>query len=280
MKAGLFMVGYGLFQTLVWLLVSYLGGSLPVTVMFLFRNLVGLAISLVRQPVSGFNLGTFRRWRMHLLRAAATLCGGLSIFYSVTRIPVADSVAITFLAPICGSLLGVFVLKEAITRHLLFKLVGGIGGVFIITGFGATGDTSGYLAALFGALMTGLAYVSVKRLADTETPSDILNVSYLLMVPCAAALAARDWVTPSATELLWLIALGAAFYLSQLLMASAFSRAPAAKILPLDYTRILFSSALGFLVLDQAITFHTWLGSILILAVTLIPERKSCGATA
>ncbi len=211
---------------------------------------------------------------MHLIRASATLFGGLSIFYSVTKIPVADSVAITFLAPIFGSLLSIYFLKEKLTSRLLVKLIGGLVGVYVITGFSADGEWIGYASAVMGAFMTGLAYVSVKSLADTETPQDILSVSYLIMIPISGVIAASDWVTPNVNELGWLIAIGVAFYISQLFMAKAFSLAPASKILPVDYTRILFSSFLGFVFLNQDITLLTFIGSLIILLTSLIQEPK------
>lgn len=274
MKPYLYMIGYGLSQTVVWILVSYLSSNITIAVMFLFRNLVGFSISVATKPISQINRSTLKRWKMHLTRASATLFGGLSIFYSVTKVPVADSVAITFLAPIFGALLSVHFLKEQLTATLIIKLLGGLIGVYVITGFSADGPWLGYASAIFGALMTGLAYVSVKSLTETETPQDVLAVSYLVMIPVAAVIAASDWVTPNAIELGWLVAIGSAFYLSQLLMAKAFSLAPASKILPIDYTRILFSSFLGFVFLNQDISLSTFLGSLLILLTSLIRERK------
>lgn len=275
MKPYLFMIIYGLCQTVVWILVSYLSGDITIAVMFLFRNIVGFSISMVRKPIYQINKSTLKRWKMHLTRTSATLFGGLSIFYSVTIIPVADSVAITFLAPVFGSLLSVCFLSEKITKVLAIKLMGGIIGVYVITGFSADGNFIGYVAAVIGALMTGLAYVSVKSLSDSEKPEDILSVSYLIMIPVAAVIAASDWVTPNLNQLGWLIAIGVAFYLSQLFMAKAFSLAPASKVLPVDYTRILFSSLLGFVFLNQNITLNTFIGSILILITSLIKDSKN-----
>lgn len=273
MKPYLYMIGYGLSQTIVWILVSYLSSSVAVTVMFLFRNLIGFAISAIFSSSVGFNRASLRRWKAHLVRASATLFGGLSIFYSVTKIPVADSVAITFLAPIFGSFLSIFFLKEQFTLSLFLKLFGGFVGVLVITGFSAQGDAMGYAASLFGAFMTGVAYVSVKSLSDTETPRDILFVSYFIMLPIAAILAAGDWVTPSFLQLMFLTAIGVAFYVSQTLMAKAFSLAPAYKILPVDYSRIIFSSLLGMLLLNQAITTSTFIGAGIILLTSILRDK-------
>nr|WP_186505759.1 DMT family transporter [Neptunicella marina] len=213
------------------------------------------------------------RWKMHLLRASATLFGGISIFYSVTQIPVADSVAITFLAPIFGTLMSVLVLKESLSAAIVFKLIFGFSGVLVITGFSADGNLSGYLAALFGAFMTGVAYVSVKSLSDTEKPQDILYVSYLIMLPIAAGLAMYQWKTPTMLELGWLVAIGLAFYLSQILMAKAFSLAPASKLLPVDYSRIIFSSLLGLVFLNQSFSLSAYIGAFIILLTSLIRDK-------
>lgn len=272
MKAYLYMIGYGLSQTIVWILVSYLSSSIAVTVMFLFRNLVGFLISACLSSTQTVNRKTFYRWRTHLIRASATLFGGLSIFYSVTKIPVADSVAVTFLAPIFGSLLSVYFLGEKFTSSLVLKLFGGFIGVLVITGFSAEGDTWGYAASLFGAFMTGVAYVSVKSLSDTESPKDILFVSYFIMLPVATLLAIPDWQVFSIPQLIFLIAIGAAFYLSQTFMAKAFSLAPASKILPVDYLRIIFSSFLGVIFLNQEFTISTLCGAGIILLTSLLRD--------
>ncbi|WP_169930713.1 DMT family transporter [Pseudidiomarina aestuarii] len=273
MKPYLYMVGYGLSQTIVWILVSYLSQSVAVTVMFLARNLVGFLLTFLFSANKALPLASFKRWKAHFFRASATLLGGLSIFYSVTKIPVADSVAITFLAPIFGTVLSIFYLGEKLTKATLFKLVVGFIGVFIITGFSAEGDAIGYAAALFGAFMTAVAYVSVKSLSDTESPQTILYVSYLVMVPISALLAIDGWVTPTNTQLLWLLAIGTAFYLAQIFMAKAFSLAPAAKVLPVDYSRIIFSSVLGFVFLNQSMTLSTYIGAAVILLTATLREK-------
>ncbi len=273
MKPYLFMIGYGFSQTIVWILVSYLSQSVTVTVMFLARNLVGFVLTFLFAPSKRIPLASFKRWKAHLVRASATLLGGLSIFYSVTKIPVADSVAITFLAPIFGTLLSIIYLKEKLTGSTLVKLAAGFTGVLIITGFSADGDTIGYAAALFGAFMTGVAYVSVKSLSNTESPQNILYISYLVMLPISALLAIDGWETPSYTELFWLLAIGSAFYVAQIFMAKAFSLAPAAKVLPVDYSRIIFSSILGLLFLDQSMTLSTYIGAALILFTSLLREK-------
>ena len=238
--------------------------------MFLFRNLVGFCISVCTNPMPNMLQRSVVWWKMHLIRAGATLIGGLSIFYSVSKIPIADSVAITFLAPTFGSLLSVLFLDEILTKFTILRLVGGLVGVLTITGFSGNGELYGYLAALLGAGMTGVAYISVKALSETEQPKDILYISYLLMLPVAIALSANDWVTPTKVELVWLVCIGVTFFFSQLLMASAFSLAPATKLLPLDYTRVLFSSVLGFFFLGQGIDSATLVGGLLIVATSLI----------
>jgi drug/metabolite transporter (DMT)-like permease len=274
MRPYFYMLSYAFFQTTVWLFVAYLSHNIPITVMFLFRNLLGFLVSFLRHSTSGLNMGTCKRWKMHLLRAAASLCGGMSIFYSITLIPVADAVAITFLAPIFGTLASALFLGEKLSKTIVIKLVVGFTGVYLITGFSADGTWQGYAASILGALTSGIAYMSVKSLSETEKTNDIVFVSYLLMVPIATLIAIPNWITPTFIELTLLIALGLSFYIAQVMLASALSLAPASKVLPFDYSRILFSSVLGAIFLSQHVSINTYLGALIILAVSLIRERK------
>lgn len=273
MKAYLYMAGYGFSQTVVWMLVSYLSSSVAVPIMFFFRNLIGGLIAVFIATDTAFCGKSLYLWKTHLIRASATLFGGLSIFYSVTKIPVADSVAVTFLAPLFGSVLSVCFLGEKFTLTLLLKLIGGIIGVLFITGFSAQGNYLGYAAAVLGAFMTGVAYVSVKKLTETNSAPEILRVSYFIMLPVSTILAVSNWQPLTFEQLILLGSIGIAFYFSQAFMARAFSLAPASKVLPVDYIRVIFSSLLGMLLLDQAVSIMTCLGAGIILFTSVIREQ-------
>jgi drug/metabolite transporter (DMT)-like permease len=72
------------------------------------------------------------------------------------------------------------------------------------------------------------------------------------------------WQWPSAQQLGWLLLIGTVGTCGHLCMVNALKLADATSILPLDFTRLLWTSLIGFWVFSEIPDIWTWIGGIII----------------
>ena len=90
----------------------------------------------------------------------------------------------------------------------------------------------------------------------------------LFMTPLSLVPALFVWQWPTAEEYAWMLLMGAVGSLAHVAMAQAFKLAEATAVLPLDFTRLIWASALGFFIFGEAPELFTWIGGLTIFAST------------
>ncbi len=59
-----------------------------------------------------------------------------------------------------------------------------------------------------------------------------------------------------------------------LLLTSAFARAPASRLAPLEYTALIWASLLGYIMFREVPLFTTYAGAVLIVAGAIAVSRR------
>ncbi len=245
----------------------------------LWRNLVGSAIG-----GSAFVLGksawpTHAAMRLHLERGVVIAFMALLFFYGLARIPMAEAIALTFIAPLIALYLAALLLGETIGRAAILASVLGIAGVGVIV-WGKFGggdyapDAPLGVAALFGSsLLFAYNLILARRQAQIARPVEIAFFQSLIVAACLALAAPWLAVLPPPAQLP-LVALAAAFaFVSLLLLSWAYARAEAQVLIPVEYTAFVWAALLGWWVFDEALTPPVLIGTALIVAGSLIAAR-------
>ena len=96
------------------------------------------------------------------------------------------------------------------------------------------------------------------------------------MTPASLVPAMFVWTTPSPSTWIWLIAMGMAATVGQVCLTRAFAAADASALLPLDFSRLVFISLIGFAMFGEVPDLWTWVGaSIIITATVYIAHREA-----
>lgn len=104
------------------------------------------------------------------------------------------------------------------------------------------------LLAISAALFSAFALVSVNQLSDTEPARRILFYYFLFSSAAAAPFAILKWKDPTSREWLLLVGIGMTMALSQWLIIFAYKQASAEQIAPFNYTVVIFSGLIGWIV--------------------------------
>jgi len=264
--------------TVMQVLVKLLGGSIHAFEVAFFRALTGIvfiAPLIWRAGPAGFKTS---RPGLMIVRgicgSTAMLCG----FYAIAHLPLADAPSISFSRALFVVPLAILFLGESIGPRRIIATLVGFSGVLIISWPSGTVEL-GTMAAIGNAFFVALAIIFVKILSRTDSTATLLFYSGVIGTIATAIPAALYWQWPDARELTLLVLMGAAGIAAQSCFIRAYAIGEATALAPLDYTRILFSTAAGFFIFSTIPGWQTAVGAVIIagstLYITLREAKKS-----
>ena len=247
----------------------------------LLRSVFGVVIMLTVWTFAGRRIAGRAALRVHIQRALVTSAMAPLFFYGLVRIPFAEAIALSFIAPLIALYFAAVILKETIRPDAILASVMGIAGVAVIgtARFGG-GDyspdaASGITALLVSAVLYALNIVLQRKQALLADPTEIALAQNVIM-SMVLALAAPWLFTWPETEALVQIWLGAALATVALLLLSwAYARAEAQTLVPIEYTAFLWAALLGWLRFGEDVDATTFLGAALIVIGCLIASRRA-----
>ena len=230
-----------------------LAGDLPSMQKILFRNLLALVIvgvGLIRKPEK---IEVHKEDIKYLF--LRSFCGTIGIvcnFYAIDHLVLSDANMLNKLSPFFTIIFSYFLLKERLTLFQgIAVVVAFMGALFIIKPTGNMTDPAALIGMLGGA-GAGAAYSFVRVLGKRGVNGKLI-VMFFSAFTCVFALpflighfAPMKW---------WQVAamIGAGFGGAggQIFVTKAYFYAPAKEISVFDYSQIMFSALMGFLVLGQ-----------------------------
>ena len=255
--------------------------GLPTMQIVLARAVVTLALSTVglvraKQPPWGENN------RLLVLRGVFGSGGFICFYAAVIHLPLAEATVIHHISPVLTAVVASLWLGERLERRVLLGMALAFAGVILIAQpaalFGsdaaATGISWTYVAVgVAGALLASFAYVSVRKLGETEPP--ILVVFYFpaISVPVSLPFAIAEWVPPDLQGWLLLLGVGAATQVAQLALTKGLARERAGKAISVGYLQIAFAMAFGALLFGQIPGTWSLAGIALVVGSVFFAQR-------
>jgi drug/metabolite transporter (DMT)-like permease len=249
-----------------------LAGDLPTVQKSFFRNCVALVFALIILVRQGERPKIGRGdWKYLLLRSAAGTVGILCNFYAVDHLAQSDASMLNKMSPFCVILFSYLILKEKLTRWQLSAVILAFtGSLFVIKPTFQNLALVPSLIGLLGGISAGFAYTQVRRLGLRGVKSPVI-VAVFSGFSCLVTLPALvfDFHPMTAMQLACLLCAGLAASGGQFGITLAYTYAPGREVSVYDYTQILFSTLLGFLVFDQLPDGWSFLGYALIIAAAV-----------
>lgn len=248
---------------------------------YFLRCLIGFAMIA---PVWWWQTGQWperRALKVHLKRGVVVAFMGWTFFFALTRLPLAEAIALSFIAPLLALYLAAVLLGERIERKAIVAAVLGLAGVIVIVG-GRIGRermsedaTLGLVALLLSAVLYAWNLVLQRQQALLASPVEVSTfqngIAALVLLAGSPLLlhwpqAQRIWIDITAGAVL---AVGAALFLTW-----AYRRAEAQALVPIEYTGFLWAALFGWLFFGEQVTASTIAGAGLIVFGCLIVVRR------
>lgn len=246
----------------------------------LLRNFVGALLAL---PLWWFGpRPPLRRdvLRVHLLRAAVVAAMAPLFFFGLVRIPLAEGIALSFIAPLIALYLASALLGEQVRPAAVMATLLGLAGVAVIAagrmGRGAWSDETamGTFAILASAVFYAINLVLQRRQAQMAGPVEIAFFQNLLvgLILAPAAPWLLQWPAPL---IMGFVFAGAVLATVALLFLSwGYARAEAQVLVPIEYTGFLWAALFGWALFGEAVSLASLAGATLIVAGCLLATRR------
>lgn len=236
-----------------------------------------LLVALVMWPRHRSALWRTNRTGLVILRGLCLALASITMLLALRLMPVAETVAIIYIAPVLVMLASGTVLKETVGPLGWIGAVLGFAGVLLIVRPGSGLDPLGVALGLVNAcLATGYTLLT-RVLSRTESTMALMLHTALVgtVVFIAVVLVLGIGPLPTASDASLMLALGALATAGHLLFTSAYREAPASTLAPVNYMHIAFATVLGALVFQQVPDALGFAGMGLIAAAGLLAAWRA-----
>jgi S-adenosylmethionine uptake transporter len=248
-------------------LIKWLGATYALHQIVLTRSLIATAVTvLVLAATARLTLLRTQRWTLHLIRGLLLVASNSFFFLGLIAMPIAEAVAMFFVAPLFITLLSALLLGEPVgPRRLAATLIGFAGVVIVVRpGSGLFGFTA--LLPVGAAATYAIMQIMTRRLGATDSAAAMaFSVQVVFMVVSIAVglsvgdgrfagsddpsldFLLRTWRVPTAEDAPLFALVGLLIAAASILLFQAYRTTEAATIAPFEYIALPFAAIWGFL---------------------------------
>ena len=255
--------------------IKWLTADYPVPQIGFMRYAIGLLVAIgLATRLGGVATLRTRRFGGHAARSIFNLVTMLTFYYALERLPLADTVAIGYAAPLIMTALSVPLLREQVGWRRWSAVFVGFIGVIVILQPSADGVSEGALYASIAAICYALTLVTSRQLSTTESSHTILFYYSVFVVVALGALMPWMWVTPRLEDLWLILFVGIAGSFGQFFLNQAFRYGEVSLLAPLDYSGLIWAILLGLVIWGDVPTPAVLLGSAIVIAAGVYIVRR------
>ncbi len=222
--------------------------------------------------------------RVHLTRGLLGVPIALLFFWGLARVPLAQAIALAFVAPLIALYLAALLLGEKIERRAVLASILGFAGVIVIFAGQARAELGpeafrGSIAILVSAALYAYNIILMRRQALLARPVEVaffttglMGGAFLVAAPFLAEL-------PSPGHLPAILGAAVLAFGSLLLLSWAYARAEAQHLAPVEYTSFIWAAILGYLFFAEIVRPLTLVGAAMIVIACLIAATRRTPAT-
>lgn len=247
--------------------------------MLVWRLGVAVLLTGLLYALSRPRLPTARTMQVHFARSILVAVMAICFFWGIVRVPLAEAIALSFIAPLIALGLAALFLKERITQSSILGSILGLAGVSVILSGqigGTHGDEAllGIAAIIVSALFYAVNLVVARHQAQIAKPMEIAFFQNLFVLGLLSLAAPFLLTVPASQHWPGIVTAALLAIASLLLLSWAYARAEAQVLITVEYTAFIWASLMGWWVFGERLTFTTIAGTLLIVAGCLLATRR------
>ena len=272
-RTGILLMLAGMFMfTANDVLGKHLVAHFPVGQVVLVRSLAALVILAPLAFRGGITpVVAVPRPGLHALRSALMAIEGVSFYAAIAYLPLADTVIYWLAAPIYVAVLASIFLGERLDWRGWTAILVGFAGVILALDPSAASLSGPALIALGGSLVFSVSMVIGRTLRSTPDPTMMVWQMAAAVISGALALwlLPFPWQPMALTQVAQLCLLGVAALAAHLMTNRALKHAPAAVVMPFQYSLLPWAVLFGAVFFADTPTTPMLTGAALIIAAGL-----------
>ncbi len=201
----------------------------------------------------------------------ALAAGSATIFiFAVSYVPLADAVAVSFVAPFIVTLLGALILREPVgIRRWSAVTIGFIGTLIVIRpGLGVIHPA--VFLVLIAATLFALRQILSRHLSGSDRTETTVAYTALVSIVILTVPLPFVWQWPATgTQIALLVGMAVLAAIAEFCVIKALEVAQAVVVAPLQYSLLIWSTFYGYVVFADLPDLWTWVGALIIVATGL-----------
>lgn len=214
------------------------------------------------------------RLKLQLFRSFLLLVTTGLFFTGLSRMGVADAMAVMFLTPILITALSVPILGETVGPRRWAGVAVGLAGALIIVRPGMGVAQVAALTLLAAAFTHAFYQIATRRLSGTDVVLTTLLYTASVGAVLSSLVVPWYWVTPDAAGWLLMALMGTFAAAGHFALIQAYTAAEASVVTPFQYSGLLWATLFGFLVFGDLPDGWTVLGAGIVAASGLYLYRR------
>lgn len=245
----------------------------------LFRSLIGSALMLPLWRATGGRWPRRAVLKVHVLRSTIVVGMAWLFFWALVRLPMAEGIALSFIAPLIALYLSAVLLGEQVAPRAVIASLLGLVGVVVIgwsrLGTSAWSDDAllGIAAVLVSAVLYAWNLVIQRQQALLSSPQEVAFFQNLCMTTILGVAAPWLAAVPAGAVLIDIAGAAVLAAMALMLLSWAYARAEAQALVATEYTAFLWAALMGWLWFAEPVTPETLAGVGLIVAACWIATR-------
>jgi S-adenosylmethionine uptake transporter len=219
--------------------------------------------------------------RIHLVRSTIVMVMAALFFWGIARVPLAQALALTFVAPLLAMMLAALTLGERVAGASIAGSAAAFAGVIVIVlgqarAHAAPDVLLGLAAIVASALCYAFNIVLMRRQALVAKPLEI-NFFQSAVVMSLWLAVMPFFGTPMwpGEQWPWIVVAATLSTCGTLLFAWGYARGPASYLAVTEYSGFLWAALMGWLVFRERVSSYTLAGAVLIIGGCLLAVRRS-----
>ncbi len=266
------------FFSLMSLLVKLISAAIPTGQIVLVRGVVGSllaywTIRTLRIPVWGTNK------KLLIFRGVTGFGALMCFFWTLIYLPLAEATILFYVSPCLAAIIATIILREPLTMGMVIGFIICILGViFVIQPEFIFSVQRLHLPSvavgILGAILAALAFVSVRKLRETDHAMVIIFYFSFVSALAATPFVAMHYAVPSPAEWLILIGIGICTHTAQVFLTRSLHREPTSRAMGMSYIQVLFAVVWGVVIFGDYPNLLSLAGMMLVAGGSVITAQR------
>ncbi len=213
--------------------------------------------------------------KLQITRGVLAVFSAVFFILAITHVPLADAVAVTFVAPFMVTILGAVFLKERVSPARWVAIALGFAGAMIIIRPGMGVFHPSIFFVLLAACFFAVRQVLSRTLSSTDNTLTTLCYTAIVSSSILSIPLPFIWEWPGSPKIYWMLAgMTILSSIGEFFVIRAFEIAEAVVVAPMHYSLIIWATFYGWFVFGQLPDAWTWTGTAVIFGTGVYLIRR------